>query len=113
MASPKIPWVRLWRRLWNSIPQPLTGERLLLALDDYINPKTGKPVTHNLSSVTVIAESSMQADALATALLVLGPEAGYELAEQEDIASLFMTFDTKGIKEQATPAFMEIVNNQV
>ena len=44
MASPKIPWQRLWRCLWNMIPAPLTDERLLLALDDYINPKTGKKI---------------------------------------------------------------------
>jgi len=44
MASPKIPWQRLWQRLWQMIPYPLTDGRLLLALDDYINPKTGKKI---------------------------------------------------------------------
>jgi len=44
MASPKIPWRRLWQTLWKTIPRPLTGGRLLLALDDYINPKTGKKI---------------------------------------------------------------------
>ena len=44
MASPKIPWNRLWRCLWKMIPTPLTDERLLLAIDDYINPKTGKKI---------------------------------------------------------------------
>jgi hypothetical protein len=44
MASPKIPWQRLWQTLWKTIPRPLTGGRLLLALDDYINPKTGKKI---------------------------------------------------------------------
>jgi hypothetical protein len=44
MASPKIPWKRLWSRLWKMIPDPLTDGRLLLALDDYINPKTGKKI---------------------------------------------------------------------
>jgi len=44
MASPKIPWQRLWRCLWKMIPAPLTDDRLLLALDDYINPKTGKHI---------------------------------------------------------------------
>ena len=42
MASPKIPWQRLWQCLWKMIPDPLTNDRLLLALDDYINPKTGR-----------------------------------------------------------------------
>ncbi|MCP3900468.1 MAG: transposase, partial [Desulfobacteraceae bacterium] len=44
MASPKIPWQRLWRCLWKMITEPLTNDRLLLALDDYINPKTGKKI---------------------------------------------------------------------
>ena len=44
MASPKIPWQRLWQCLWEMIPAPLTDDRLLLALDDYINPKTGKKI---------------------------------------------------------------------
>ena len=44
MASPKIPWQRLWQRLWQMIDNPLTDGRLLLALDDYINPKTGKQI---------------------------------------------------------------------
>jgi len=44
MASPKLPWQALWRRIWKMIPNPLTNERLLLALDDYINPKTGKKI---------------------------------------------------------------------
>ena len=44
MASPKIPWQRLWQCLWKMIPDPLTNDRLLLALDDYINPKTGRKI---------------------------------------------------------------------
>jgi len=44
MASPKIPWQRLWQCLWKMIPAPLTDNRLLLALDDFINPKTGKKI---------------------------------------------------------------------
>jgi hypothetical protein len=44
MASPKIPWNRLWPTLWKMIPEPLTEGRLLLAVDDYINPKTGRKI---------------------------------------------------------------------
>jgi len=44
MASVKLPWERLWTRLWHAIPDPLTDGRLLLVLDDSINPKTGKKV---------------------------------------------------------------------
>ena len=44
MASPKIPWDQLWQALWKMIPCPETDGRLLLALDDCINPKTGKKI---------------------------------------------------------------------
>jgi len=55
-----------------------------------IDPATGWPVGHRLASVTVLAEDCMQADAWATALLVLGPERGLELAEQLGLAALFI-----------------------
>lgn len=44
MASPKLPWARLWNSVWSLIPKPTVNGRLLLALDDYINPKTGKKI---------------------------------------------------------------------
>ncbi len=50
-----------------------------------INPKTGKPITHNLASVSVIDPSCMIADAYATAFDVLGPKKGFALAESLDI----------------------------
>lgn len=46
-----------------------------------IDPATGKPVTHNLASVTVVAPTCMEADALATAVLVSGPIAGLKIIE--------------------------------
>ena len=44
MASNKLPWAKLWPRLWSMIPSPLTDGRLLVALDDFINPKTGRKI---------------------------------------------------------------------
>jgi hypothetical protein len=44
MGSNKLPWTTLWRRLWSVIPNPLTDGRLLVALDDFINPKTGRKI---------------------------------------------------------------------
>jgi hypothetical protein len=44
MASVKLPWTRVWESLWKAIPNPLCDGRLLLALDDSINPKTGKKI---------------------------------------------------------------------
>jgi hypothetical protein len=44
MASVKLRWAGVWEVLWRAIPNPLTDGRLLLALDDSINPKTGRKV---------------------------------------------------------------------
>ncbi len=46
-----------------------------------LDPRTGRSPTHT-SAVTVVAETAMDADALSTALLVLGPEAGLELLDR-------------------------------
>lgn len=44
MASSKLPWQALWQKVWCMIPQPRTEGRLMIALDDSINTKTGKKV---------------------------------------------------------------------
>ena len=44
MASPKLPWEKLWNRVWKMIPDPFTDGKLITALDDCINPKIGKKV---------------------------------------------------------------------
>lgn len=69
-----------------------------------IDPRTGEPVSHGLASVTVVARSAMRADALATALLVLGPERGPALAERERLAALFLVREGDGFRATTTPA---------
>ena len=44
MASPKLPWQKLWKRVWKMIPNPFTEGHLITVLDDFINPKTGKKI---------------------------------------------------------------------
>jgi hypothetical protein len=44
MASSTIPWQGLWRTVWGLIPTPETDGRLLVVLDDSINPKVGKNI---------------------------------------------------------------------
>lgn len=56
-----------------------------------IDPRTGEPTTHALASVTVLHAQCMQADALATVLTVLGPDEGWDFAEQHSIAALFVS----------------------
>jgi thiamine biosynthesis lipoprotein len=70
-----------------------------------IDPKSGRPVTHKLASVTVVHPSTMYADAMATALMVLGPGAGYRFAEQHKLAVLFIIKSEDGFYDKATAAF--------
>lgn len=53
-----------------------------------VDPRTGKAALFT-GSVTVVADNGLRADALSTALFVLGPEAGLELADRNSVAALF------------------------
>lgn len=78
------------------------GRRYSHALD----PRRGRPVEHELCSVTVVAGDCMRADALATALIVLGPERGAALAESAGIAAYFVTRTAPGrYRDGMTRAF--------
>lgn len=73
-----------------------------------IDPRTGRPATHNLASVTIVQETSARADALATGLMVLGPDAGYALAVKRGWACLFILRTNISFAEKATPAFEKL-----
>ena len=77
-----------------------------------IDPRTGRPVTHALASVSVLVETCMEADALATALLVLGPEAGYHLAERLKLPVLFIVRGPQGLAPRATETMKEWIDQQ-
>jgi FAD:protein FMN transferase len=71
----------------------ISGERFVHTLD----PKTGYPVKHMLVSATVISESCMMADAMATALLVMGfEEAKRFLEKQKNYEAYLIYFDEEG-----------------
>ncbi len=70
-----------------------------------IDPRTGRPVRHRLASVSVLADTCMEADALATALFVLGPEEGLQLAASLNIPALFLVHTDRGFAECPTPSF--------
>ncbi len=71
-----------------------------------IDPTTGKPISHRLVSVTVIDRSSMTADALATGLMVAGPEQAQQIAETHGLNVYliqktdegFITYMSEGFK---------------
>ena len=55
-----------------------------------LNPKTGYPITHQLASVTVLHDSTMFADAYATAILVMGENLGKAFAEKHNLEVLMI-----------------------
>lgn len=56
-----------------------------------IDPRTGRPVMHNLAAVYVIDATAARADALATAFMVLGTERAFALAQRIGLAAYFIT----------------------
>ena len=71
-----------------------------------LDPRLGRPVERRAGSVTVVADSCLEADAWATALYVLGPAEGLELAAQQGVAALFLTAGADGaVEEIATAPF--------
>jgi thiamine biosynthesis lipoprotein len=72
-----------------------------------IDPNTGRPVTHQLASASVVAENCALADAIATCMMVLGPEQGLELAEAENWAVLLMQRENGQISSTCSNAFSD------
>jgi len=70
-----------------------------------IDARNGSPISHRLASVTVVDASALRADGLSTVLMLLGPEQGFELAQQAGIAALFISHTGQGFASRASPAF--------
>ncbi|HEX7719611.1 MAG TPA: FAD:protein FMN transferase [Woeseiaceae bacterium] len=75
-----------------------------------IDPRRARPVSHNLAAVSVVSESAGFADAMATALLVLGPEEGMRLATQQHVAAFFQLRTDNGFEQLMTPVFRDIAS---
>jgi thiamine biosynthesis lipoprotein len=74
-----------------------------------IDPTTGRPTTRAPASVTVGHASNAYADAMATALMVLGPEEGYALAQKLDLAALFTIRGDKQFEARSTRQFRKLL----
>lgn len=61
-----------------------------------IDPATGRPVEHALASVSVAADTCLEADGWDTPLLVLGPDRGLNCAEKNGIAAMFISHEDAG-----------------
>jgi len=74
-----------------------------------IDPTTGRPITHNTASVTVIADTAAHADGLATALLVEDGPAAMKIATDNDIALMEILRENGKFVIRTSPAFDALV----
>jgi thiamine biosynthesis lipoprotein len=80
----------------------LDGRRLSHTID----PRTGRPIEHGLASVTVVHDECAVADGLATALTVLGPVEGFDVAQREGLKAMFIVREPDGtLTRRATAAY--------
>ena len=70
-----------------------------------IDGGTGRPVDNGVASVTVLAETALYADAMATALTVMGRYDGPAYADALNIAAAFVVRTETGLIEIVSPAF--------
>ena len=73
-----------------------------------LDPRTGEPVASPLASVSVIAPTCAQSSARATALFVLGPDAGFALAVRERWSALFLIREGPSFTAHPTPGFTRL-----
>ena len=74
-----------------------------------LDPRTGRPVANDVASVTVLAPTCMEADALSTVLTVLGPDDGIAFAEAHVLAARFLVRRADTLDEIMTPAWKALL----
>lgn len=82
------------------------GQRYSHTLD----PRAGMPVQNDLAAVTVLHAEAMQADAFATALMVLGLDEGLVFAEQKGLAARFLQRGASGLAQHQSSTLAEMLN---
>jgi len=70
-----------------------------------IDPRRGAPVAHELAAASVVAATAAEADALATALMVLGPDGAMALARERGLAALLIVRERGALSLRTTPSF--------
>jgi thiamine biosynthesis lipoprotein len=77
-----------------------------------IDPRTGWAVSNEITAVSVISEKAIDADALATAFMVLGAATSMELAVREKIAMQLILRTPTGAKILQSSAYKNYLSNQ-
>ncbi|RZJ27032.1 MAG: FAD:protein FMN transferase, partial [Brevundimonas sp.] len=85
-------WIRHWQAEGRTFSHTLNG-------------RAGRPIDNGVAAVTVLADTAMYADAMATALTVMGPVEGPAFAAAMKIAAAFVVRGDNGLTETVTPAF--------
>lgn len=70
-----------------------------------INPRTGRPAISNLVAASVVQPTCALSSALATTLIVLGPEAALTFATREGVACLLQMRAEDGWREATSATF--------
>jgi thiamine biosynthesis lipoprotein len=78
--------------------------------DHTLDPRTGLRVVNGIASASVLHRSTMLADAWATALTVLGPEEGAEMARNEGLAARLLFLRDRGPVEWISPALERMLD---
>lgn len=72
-----------------------------------IDPRTGRPLPYIGTAVTVLHERAVLADAWATAMTVLGPQRGTIVADELDLAVIFVRQGESGLTETRSRALRD------
>lgn len=85
----------------------LDGKRISHVID----PQTGRPITHKLVSVTVIAPTALEADAWDTGLMVLGTEKAQQVVREQGLAVYMIMKEGDGFTTWMSPQFRAFLVN--
>lgn len=85
----------------------LDGKRISHVID----PQTGRPITHKLVSVTVIAPTALEADAWDTGLMVLGTEKAQQVVRERGLAVYMIMKEGDGFTTWMSPQFRAFLVN--
>lgn len=86
----------------------LDGKRVSHVID----PQTGRPITHNLVSVTVIAPTALEADGWDTGLMVLGRERAQQVAREQGLAVYMISREGDGFSTWMSPQFAGFLQSE-
>jgi thiamine biosynthesis lipoprotein len=75
-----------------------------------LDPATAAPVVHSTVSVTVLGETCLRADAYATALTVMAPDAALAFATAHDLAAMILARGPAGLEERLSPALLAMLD---